>query len=106
MENSCLNSEQVNSQQGAPFPNQQIIINQTTKRGNGLGTAGFILALLGIVFCWIPVLDWILWFLGVVFSAIGVFKAPRGLAITGLVLSFIGIIVLIVFAAAFVAAFA
>ena len=106
MENSCMNSEQVFSPQGNPFPNQQIIINQSEKRGNGLGTTGFVLALLGLVFCWVPVLNWILWILGLVFSAIGVFRAPRGLAITGLVLSFIGVILLIAFAAAFVAAFA
>lgn len=72
---------------------QQIIVQ---KKGNGLGTAGFVLALLGLLLCWIPILDWILWLLGVIFSFIGVFKAPRGLAIAGLVISFIGLIILIV----------
>lgn len=65
------------------------------KKSNGLGTAGFVLALLGVIFCWIPVLNWILWLLGLIFSFIGVFKKPKGLAITGLVLSFISIIVII-----------
>lgn len=64
--------------------------------GNGLGTAGFVLALLGLVFCWVPVLDWILWILGVIFSLIGVFRPRKGLAIAGLVISFIGLIVMVV----------
>lgn len=65
------------------------------KKSNGLGTAGFVLALLGVILCWIPVLNWILWLLGLIFSFIGVFKKPKGLAITGLVLSFISIIIII-----------
>lgn len=66
-------------------------------RSNGLGTAGFVLALLAFLVCWVPVLDFIVWFLGALFSFIGVFKRPRGLAIAGLIISFIGIIVLITF---------
>ena len=62
------------------------------KKSNGIGTAGFVLALLGVILCWIPVINWILWLLGLIFSFIGVFKQPKGLAITGLVLSFISII--------------
>lgn len=82
-------------------PNQQqVIINNYVKQGNGLGTAGFVLALIGLIFCWVPVIDWILWLLGLIFSFIGVFKAPRGLAIAGLVISFIGIIILITLIAA------
>lgn len=68
----------------------QVIIQE--KKSNGLGTAGFVLALLGFILCWIPVVNVILWFLGVVFSCIGIFKKPRGLAITGLILSFIAFI--------------
>jgi hypothetical protein len=37
------------------------------------------------------------WFLGALFSFIGIFKKPRGLAIAGLVISFIGIIILLAF---------
>lgn len=73
---------------------QTIYVNAETK-GNGMGTAGFVLALLAFVFCWVPVLDFILWFLGALFSFIGVFKKPKGLAIAGLVISFIGIIVIV-----------
>ena len=76
---------------------QTVIIQQAPSQGsNGLGTAGFILALLALIFCWVPVLDWILWILGLVLSFCGVFKAPKGLAIAGLVISLIGLILIVV----------
>lgn len=65
------------------------------KKSNGIGIAGFVLALLGVFLFWIPVINWILWLLGLIFSFIGVFKQPKGLAIAGLVLSFISIIIII-----------
>ena len=59
---------------------QTIIINQEApKKSNGMGTAGFVLALLGLIF-----------------SIIGVFRQPKGLAIAGLVISCLGLIILIV----------
>lgn len=75
------------------------------KQKNGLGTAGFILSIVAIVLCWVPVLNWILWFLGALFSIIGVFKKPKGLAIAGLIISFILIIILIAVMGAVLAAF-
>lgn len=63
---------------------------------NGIGTAGFVLALIGLVFCWVPVLDFILLLLGFIFSFIGLFKRPVGLAVAGLVISIIGSIVMVV----------
>ena len=74
---------------------QTVIINQTEKESNGIGTAGFVLALIAIFLGWVPVLGWILWLLGLIFSFVGVFKTPKGLAIAGLVVSLIGIILLI-----------
>ena len=74
---------------------QTIIINQESPKKNGVGTAGFILALLGLILCWIPVLNWILWLLGLILSLVGVFRQPRGLSIAGLVISFLGLILLI-----------
>ena len=62
---------------------------------NGLGIAGFILALLALLGSWVPVVNWILWFLGALFSFIGVFKSPRGFAIAGLIISFIGVIIIV-----------
>lgn len=84
-------------QQGYQQPYQQQIFIQQPPKKNGIGTAGFVLALLGLVLCWIPILDFVLWLLGTIFSLIGLFKAPRGLAIAGTVISFLGIIVLILF---------
>lgn len=68
---------------------QTVIIREQRYKSNGLGTAGFILALLGLLLAWVPVLGWILWLVGAILSVIGVFKSPRGLAITGIVLSLI-----------------
>lgn len=73
---------------------QTIIINQEKSASNGIGTAGFVMALIGLFLSWVPVLGWIIWFLGVVFSFVGVFRTPKGLSIAGLVISFIGLIIL------------
>jgi hypothetical protein len=77
-----------------PQGGQTIIINQAGSR-NALGTAGFVLALLGLFFFWVPVLNWILWILGLILSAVGVFKAPKGLAIAGLCISLLGLILIV-----------
>lgn len=76
---------------------QTIVINQQlTPRSNGLGTAGFVLALIALFLGWVPFLGWIIWLLGLIFSACGMFRSPKGLAIAGLVISLIGIILLLV----------
>ena len=80
-----------------------VIVNQAEKKSNGLGTAGFIMALLAGILFWVPVLNWILWILGLVFSFIGVFKKPRGLAIAGLIISLLWIIVIVVVVGAIMA---
>lgn len=74
---------------------QTIIIREEPRKSNGLGTAGFVLALLALLGCWVPVLNWILWLLGFIFSFIGIFKSPRGLAIAGLCISLVDLIPLI-----------
>lgn len=68
---------------------QTILVREQRYKSNGLGTAGFITSLLGLLLSWVPILGWILWLVGVLLSLIGVFKSPRGLAITGLILSLI-----------------
>lgn len=73
--------------------NQTIIVRQS----NGMGTAGFILALLSLILIWIPILNFIIWALGLLFSFIGLFKRPRGLAIAGFIISSIGIVIMVVF---------
>lgn len=75
---------------------QTVIINQAEKKTNGIGTAGFVLSLIAIFLGWVPILGWILWLLGLIFSFVGVFKTPKGLSIAGLVISLIGVIILIV----------
>ena len=81
------------SQQPQQANQTTVIVND--RKSNGVGTAGFIFALMGIIFSWVPVVDFIVWFLGAFLSFIGLFKAPRGLAITGFILSIIGIIIII-----------
>lgn len=72
---------------------QTVIIQQN--RGNGVGTAGFVLALLGLFLGWVPVLGWILWVLGLILSGVGMTKKPKGLAIAGLVISLISLAILV-----------
>jgi len=88
--------EELTNNTNTPQGGQQIIINQVEHKSNGVGTAGFVLAIIVIFLGWIPILGWILWILGFVLSFAGVFKKPRGLAIAGLVLSLIDLILLIV----------
>lgn len=82
--------------QAAAASSTQTVIVQGN-RSNGIGTAGFVFALIAFFVCWVPVVDIIVWFLGALFSFIGLFKAPRGLAIAGFIISFIGIIILVTF---------
>ena len=83
------------SQNSSNQAGQTVIINQTEKKSNGVGTAGFVLALIAVFLGWVPVLGWIIWLLGLILSFVGVFKQPKGLAIAGLVISLIGIILLL-----------
>lgn len=83
---------QAAQQQRYPQPGQPIYVKRQT---NPLGTAGFICALLGLFLCWVPVLGWLLWIAGAVCSIVGLFKSPKGLAIAGTIISFIGILILL-----------
>jgi hypothetical protein len=86
-------------------PGQTVIINQVAQKSNGIGTAGFVLALIALFLGWIPIIGWVLWFLGFLFSLIGLFKKPAGLAIAGFIISLINIILLILVFGAFLASF-
>ena len=98
---TTVNPQETQIQQNQPqpqYPNNQqvsVINNIQQAKSNGLGTAGFVLALIAFLFSWIPGVNWVIWFLGALFSVIGCFKQPRGLAIAGTVISFIDIIILI-----------
>lgn len=82
-------SQQINIQM-APVNNNNQPVEE--KRSNGVGVAGFVLSIIGIVFFWVPILNLILPFLGLLLSFIGVFRKPRGLSIAGLVISGITVI--------------
>lgn len=77
---------------------------------NGLGTAGFVLGLVGLVFAFIPLIGIIAWpltILGLIFGIIGTLRASRGqasnkgMAITAVVLSAIGLVICVIWTAAF-----
>ncbi len=87
------NQNQENANQR--YQNPIYINTGQPKEHNGIGTTGFIIALMGLFTSWIPVLGWILWVLGALFSLIGLFKTPRGLAIAGFIISFFGLIILL-----------
>jgi len=82
---------------GLPDLNYQ---TPSAPRGNALGTAGFIVSIIGLFACGVlgPV--------GLTLSAFGMRKEPRGLAVAGLVigivstLELIAVVVLVVFATA------
>lgn len=59
---------------------------------NGIGTAGFVLALISFLGFWLPYVNGLTWLLGLIFSVIGVSRPPRGLAVAGLVISVLGLI--------------
>ena len=57
------------------------------RRTNGAAGLGFALALIGLLFFWVPVVGVVFWFLGLLFSFAGVFSAPRGFAFSGIAVS-------------------
>jgi Domain of unknown function (DUF4352) len=84
-----------------------------TQANNGLGTAGFVLGLIGAIFSLIPIIGVVAWFLvipGLVLASIGFARTRKGeatntgLAIAGIVLSLIGLLFCILYAAAFATA--
>ena len=61
-----------------------------------MGTAGFVLSLISLALCWLPVFNVILFLLGLAFSIVGVSLRNRkkGLAIAGLAISVVVLICL------------
>ena len=87
-------------------PQQQVIVTNNGQQSNGAGTAGFVLALISTILFWLPGVNWVTWFLGALFSFIGLFKSPRGMAIAGFILSFIDLIILVAVVGAIASIFA
>lgn len=88
-----------------PAPAQQIVVNAgTSKPSNGCATAGFVLALIGLVLGF----TFIFSVLGLILSIVGLAKAKsvdgagKGLAIAGMIISIIsfipGILLIMLFA--------
>jgi len=73
---------------------QIIIINQP--KSNGIGTTGFVLALISLLFGWVPGWGWIIWGGGLICSLIGMFREPKGLATAGVVISLFGLAIIII----------
>ncbi len=89
------------SQSGSPFATQTVFAQpeQQGKGSNPLGIVGFICSLVGLLAscctCVFPVLG-LVSLIGLVLSIIAVFKRPKGLAITGIILGAIGLILTVV----------
>ncbi|WP_181772537.1 DUF4190 domain-containing protein [Amycolatopsis pittospori] len=92
----------------SPYPYQAAPVS--TPPRNGLGTAGFVLGLVGLLFSPIPfigVIAWPLVIVGLILAAIGFSRARsgvatnKGLALTGVILSAIGLVICILWTAVF-----
>lgn len=83
-------------QQNTNATQQAVYVNMSGKQSNGIGTTGLVFAILGLFLGVIPILGWVIWFLGLLFSFIGMFKSPRGCAIAGFIISIIWLIVFVV----------
>jgi hypothetical protein len=94
-------------QYGNPYAAQQYgypagYAGSSQPPGTGMGIAGFVTGLVGVLLCWIPGLGVICSLLGVIFGAIGLNQLKRvggnpGLAIAGLVLGVLGVVLFVVF---------
>ncbi|MHC9536943.1 hypothetical protein ACVQ8P_03975 [Dellaglioa sp. BT-FLS60] len=99
------NNNKQPTENNVPQHREAIVINnQSTNQTNPLGTAGFVIALITLFLGWIPVIGWIMWILGALFSVIGLFKTPKGFAIAGTIISFIDVFVILAIASGIAAA--
>lgn len=82
-------------QQPGVYAQQPVYVQ--TPPSNGIGIAGFVTGLLGLILCWVPWLGILLAGVGIVLSGIGISSgkktgASTGLAIAGLVCGIIALI--------------
>lgn len=96
MENQT-NPVQAPEQQAAPQPKPQTIYiqqpAQPNQGSNGLGIAGFVVSLCAAFLVWVPFLNLVLSIVGLILSAMGMKKLPKGLATAGLVISIIFLVI-------------
>lgn len=81
-----------------PFaPDNAMWGNREPSQGtNGMGVAGFVLALVSVFGTWLPFVGGLTWLLGLVFSCIGLTRRPRGLAVAGLIISLVWLLLWLV----------
>ena len=53
---------------------QTIIIKQEVPQKNGVGIAGFVMSITGLILCWVPIIKWLLLVPAFLLSFIGMFK--------------------------------
>ncbi len=85
---------------------QPVIVQQPAAKSSGLAIAGLIMGIFTLIFCWVPVVGFILGILGLIFSIAGIAKkngGAKGAAIAGLVMTIIGAIISVVMFAAVLA---
>lgn len=78
---------------------------RNSEQRNRAGMTGFILALLGFVFCWVPVLNILLWIAGLVFSIIGITRAYKVFAAIGLGITCVSCVLILRFLIVYTALF-
>ncbi|MGO4534396.1 MmpS family transport accessory protein [Leifsonia sp. 2MCAF36] len=94
-----------------PAPEQQYAPPAPAQTGNGLGVAALILGILALIGAFIPFLNYGAWFLGLIGLILGIIgllqkNKKKGVALTGTILSGVAIILSIVLAIVYTAAFA
>jgi hypothetical protein len=91
-----------------PQPPYQAPYGGASQPQNGLGVAGFVLGVVGLVLSFIPLIGVIAWplvIIGVVLSGVGISKAQRGeannmgLAVAGLATSIVGLVMCVLWLA-------
>jgi hypothetical protein len=97
--------------QQTPYQQPYAPNNAAPKQGNGLGLAALIIGIVAFVGAFIPVINYVsgvLALVGLVLGAIGIFRKgrPKGLAITGTIISFVALVLSIVLAITYTVGFA
>lgn len=72
--------------------------DQPVQPRNGIATAGFVLSLIGLIFCWFPIVNGLLVIPGLIMSIVGVCRQPRGKAIAGIIMACVAILIFIILA--------
>lgn len=95
--NTVLQNGQFQTIQSGQQPVYQTIhMALPASQSNSSGTAGLVLAILGLLLGWIPFLGWPIWLLGLLFSIIGLYKRPKGCAVAGLIISCIDLLIILI----------